>query len=114
MDGKLIEIPREEALELLPFQEIFRSPVLKAPIEGIMTHKGKLIPVLGPLPLHDTKETHSSDYKPWILLLEGCAQVIQGLPEFIETEKMKQSPSLRLASENATLDALVSSLEKVA
>ena len=50
MDGGNLEIPREEALELIPYRGVFASPMLRHPIEGLVSHRGKVIPVLGPLP----------------------------------------------------------------
>ncbi|MGZ3651724.1 MAG: hypothetical protein ACXVB9_10420 [Bdellovibrionota bacterium] len=83
MDGSHLEIPREEAIELFPYRGIFSSPMLKAPLDGIFVHRGKIVPVLGPLPTEAPQG--SSEERPWILLMKGCAQVIRGLPEFDES-----------------------------
>lgn len=83
MDDSLLEIPREEALELLPYCHVFTNQLLKAPVEGLLPYRGKLLPVLGPLPLSGY-EANSVDDRPWILLMKGCAQVVRGLPQFEE------------------------------
>jgi len=83
IDGSTLEVPRTDALELLPYRHVFTGRNLKAPVEGLMSHRGKLVPVLGPLPL-PTEAYLPVDKRPWILLLQDCAQVIQGLPEFVE------------------------------
>jgi hypothetical protein len=81
MDGGTLEIPREEALELVPYRGVFVSPMLKSPLEGLLIHRGIPVPVLGPLPPSDL-ESLPYDERPWLLLLKGCAQTIRGLPEF--------------------------------
>jgi chemotaxis signal transduction protein len=83
MDGSLLEIQREEALEILPYGHVFSGPMLKDPIEGLFIYRGKVIPVLGPLP-KSVDLTVPAEERPWILLLKGCAQVIRGMPEFEE------------------------------
>jgi hypothetical protein len=82
MDGSTLEIAREEALELMPYRALFTSPMLKAPVEGLVVYRGKLIPVLGPLPLPEIGSSPYADNQAWVMLMKGCAQVIRGLPEF--------------------------------
>lgn len=82
MDGNQIDIPREEALELLPYRHVLSNPNLKSPVDGVFCHRGKVVPVLGPLPVEPFAK--SIDGRPWLLLMKGCAQAIQGLPEFEE------------------------------
>lgn len=91
MDGTQLEIPREEALELLPYQNVFRNPNLKAPVDGLFSYRGKLTPVLGPLPAGHVAT--SLDGRPWLLLMKGCAQAIQGLPDFVEAEASASTPT---------------------
>jgi hypothetical protein len=83
MDGSTLEISREEALELLPYRAMFTSPMLKAPLEGLVVYRGGLVPVLGPLPDSAPVSNHASE-QAWVLLMKGCAQVIRGLPEFTD------------------------------
>ncbi len=83
MDDSLLEIPREDVLELIPYRHVFRHSRLKSPVEALLAHHGKLVPVLGPL-APDGDQTNSIDKRPWLLLMKGCAQVIRGLPEFQE------------------------------
>lgn len=85
MDGSQLEIPREEAVELLPYRNVFRSELLKDPVDGLVCHRGKLVPVLGPLP--EFADAKSVDKKAWLLMMKGCAQVVQGLPEFLEAQQ---------------------------
>ena len=84
LDGKVIEIPRDQALELLPYRGVFRSPMLRSPIEGLFTFKGKVVPLLGPLPDDALHSRPPAEERPWILLMKGCAQAVKGLPEFRE------------------------------
>jgi hypothetical protein len=84
MDGGTLEIPREEAIELLPYRGVFSSALLKSPLEGVLPYRGKLLPVLGPLPPSETPNLPLEE-RPWLLLLRGCAQVVRGLPEFDDT-----------------------------
>jgi len=84
MDGSQLEIPREEAVELLPYRNVFQSKLLKDPVDGLVCHRGKLVPVLGPLP--EFAGAKSVDKRAWLLLMKGCAQVVQGLPEFLEAQ----------------------------
>lgn len=84
MDGQILEIAREEAIELLPYRAIFTSPLLKAPLEGVLLHRGVLVPLLGPLPATPPSPRQSAESQAWVLLMKGCAQVIQGMPEFLD------------------------------
>jgi len=104
MDGKQLEIPREEALELLPYRHVFRSRQLKEPIAGVFCHRGKMIPVLGPLP-EDTSGL-SVDERPWILLMKSYAQAVRGLPEFLEAESVAASTTTDETSENTLMSEL--------
>lgn len=85
MDGSQLEIPREEAVELLPYQNVFQSKHLKDPVDGLVSHRGKLVPVLGPMP--EFADAKNVDKRPWLLLMKGCAQVILGLPAFLEAQE---------------------------
>jgi hypothetical protein len=80
MDGSSVEMPREQAKGLLPFAGVFASPLLRAPIEGVICHQGKPMPLLGPLPL--SQDDLPVNERAWILLLADHAQVIRGLPNF--------------------------------
>lgn len=91
MDGTHMEIPREEALELLPYRGVLVSAMFKGPIEGLITHRGKVVPVLGPLPA-DPSPSAPVEQRPWILLLKGCAQAIWGTPEFLEEARSDVVP----------------------
>ena len=84
MDGGTLEIPREEALEFLPYRSVMVSPLLKSPIEALFTYRGKILPLLGPLPAEDDNQL-PLETRPWVLVLKGCAQVVRGLPEFEES-----------------------------
>lgn len=101
MDGSQVEIPREEALELVPYKNVLRNPNLKAPVDGIFCHRGKVIPVLGPLP--EGPLASSIDGRPWLLLMKGCAQAIQGLPEFLENAPSNVVPFTTEKSEESEL-----------
>ncbi len=106
MDGSRLEIPREEAVELIPYRHVFTSPHLQAPIEGLICHRGNLIAILGPLPPTGFP-TGSVDACPWILLLRNGAQVVLGLPIFEEAAENNVIP---LMPENpATLEELLQS-----
>lgn len=105
IDGSQLEIPREEALELVPYRHVLVSAHLKSPAEGLLCHRGKLIPVLGPLP--DSNDGKSVDKRAWILLIKGCAQVIQGLPNFQEAgEASVHEFPTSTAEENEALSEL--------
>src|SRR5687768_14387944 len=81
IDGTTTEIARSEARAVLPFAHVFSSSQLRAPIEGIICHKGKPLPILGPMPsAADFKG--DMDHRPWLLILKDHAQVIRGLPDF--------------------------------
>ena len=113
MDGNQIDIPREEALEILPYRHVFSNPNLKSPVDGIFCHRGKVVPVLGPLPVAPYGK--SLDGRPWLLLMKGCAQAIQGLPEFRETETNGEMPSnvipFETQAERREEEALLSELD---
>ncbi len=105
MDGTQTEVPREEALELLPYKNVFANPNLKDPVEGIFSHRGKMLPVLGPLPV--APFAGHIDGRPWLLLMKDCAQAIQGLPEFLEAETTEVIPlHADKEEENQLLDEL--------
>lgn len=91
MDDSVIEIPREEAIELLPYGQVFATKLLKSPIEAVLTYRGKIVPVLGPLPEPEEWD-NSVDERPWILLLKGCAQVVRGLPDFQDVSEVRRLP----------------------
>lgn len=93
MDGSQIEIPREDALEIIPYRHVFSHQMLKSPVEGLLAHHGKLVPVLGPMPKSFDKTT-SVDNRPWLLLMKGCAQVIRGLPTFQEAAVVSMQQDL--------------------
>lgn len=113
MDGSHLEIPREEALELLPFRKnILISPHLKSPAEGLLCYRGKLVPVLGPLP--EPGAGGSVDDRPWILLMNGRAQVIQGLPDFQEGESKTVESITSLEDEESALLSELDELLKAA
>jgi len=99
MDGQILEIAREEAIELLPYRAIFTSPLMKAPLEGVLLHRGALLPLLGPLPSTQSSPRPAADEQAWVLLMKGCAQVIKGLPEFLEAAAEENS--------DAELDAIL-------
>jgi hypothetical protein len=92
MNGAQIVVPREDALELLPYEGVFSNPQIKAPVDGVMCHRGKIIPVLGPLP--SAPFGKSLEERPWLLRMNGYAQAIQGLPEFEENTISKVAPPL--------------------
>jgi len=99
IDGSTLEIAREEALELMPYRALFTSPMLKAPLEGLVVYRGELIPVLGPLPPPGAASRYASE-QAWVLLMKDCAQVIRGLPEFPAHENSdRQDPTPALLSE---------------
>lgn len=81
MDGSTCEINRADARGLVPYARVFASPLLRAPIEGVLCHKGKPLPVLGPLPSAD-EISRDINNRPWIVIFEDHAQVIRGLPDF--------------------------------
>jgi hypothetical protein len=83
MDGRSLEIPREEACELLPYSGAFASVLFKAPIAALYPYRGKLVPLLGPLPTFPTGQL-PAEKRAWILILRESAQVIYGFPEFEE------------------------------
>jgi hypothetical protein len=112
MDGRQVEVSREEALEILPYRHVFRSSHLKDPVAGIYCHHGKIIPVLGPLP--DSAEGKTVDEKPWLLLMNGHAQVVRGLPEFSEAGAIAEATPFMISQDEETsllseLDDLVKS-----
>lgn len=80
MDGSVHEISRSDARGIVPFAHVFSSPLLRAPIEGVICHKGKPLPILGPMPAASDLEG-SVEKRAWILLMGDHAQVIRGLPE---------------------------------
>jgi hypothetical protein len=108
LDGSPFEIPREEALELLPYQGVFASPMLKSPFEGLLVHRGKLVPVLGPLPAEAAPGAPVED-RPWILLMKGCAQAVRGLPEFVEEGNVVPLPTLEERGLPADLEDVLKS-----
>lgn len=112
MDGNQLEIPREEALEFLPYGQVFTNPNLKAPVDGIFCHRGKLLPVLGPLP--EGPLAKSLEGRPWLLLMKGCAQAIQGLPEFLETAPSNVIPLHASREEESQLLSELDDLLKAA
>lgn len=81
IDGTTIEVAREDACEFLPYQGLFFSPMLRAPVEAVLCHRGKAIPVLGPLPDAALLAKPALE-RPWLLVLKGYAQVVVGLPVF--------------------------------
>lgn len=97
MDGTQLEIPREEAVELLPYQHVLRSSHLKDPVDGLVCHRGKVIPVLGPMP--ELVDVKNIDKRPWLLLMKGCAQVVQGLPDFLEANEASNVLPFRSSAE---------------
>lgn len=96
MDGSLQEVRREEVFGLYPATALLRHPLLKS--EAIFCHKGKLIPIAGPLP--ETLDlTLPVNERPWLMLFAGHAQVIYGLPEFDDDiSHSKTAPTLVKAS----------------
>jgi hypothetical protein len=114
MDGTIQEFPREEAIELVPYHGVFASSMLKAPLEGLALYRGKLTPVLGPLP-SDSEANAPAETRAWLLVLKGCAQVIRGLPEFAEEAGAEVVPFPRGAAADesqqllADLDELLKS-----
>lgn len=111
MDGSVLEIPREEALELLPYRGVNVSAMFKDPIEGLLIHRGKLIPVLGPMPTQ-ISDNVPIEQRPWLLLLRGCAQVILGLPQFDEAVKSEVVP-FPGGTENAESGGLLQELDQL-
>lgn len=93
LDGRTIEMPREEALALLPCDRLLRNPHLKA--DAIYCHEGRLLPVTGPLPDTFTDETAENgiDQRPWLLLRSNGLQVVRGLPRFADETKISLSPT---------------------
>jgi hypothetical protein len=114
MDGNQLEIPREEAVELLPYQNVLRSSHLKDPVDGLISYRGKLVPVLGPMP--ETADVKDIDRRPWLLLMKGCAQVVQGLPIFSEAVEGSNVIPFRSSAEakDEALDELDELLKKSA
>lgn len=90
MDGTTAEVAREQTKGLIPFANVFSSPLLRGPIEGVICHQGKPIPLLGPLP--ESTEDLPVEDRPWILLLGDHAQVIRGMPDFNAKPKIASVP----------------------
>src|SRR4051812_21295580 len=105
MDGSLQEIPREEALEILTYRHVLQNKFLKAPIEGLIVHRGKVIPVMGPLP-QPGDETNEFEIRPWILLTKDRAQVILGMPDFQEKSIAQNAPEQDKEDEEKILSEL--------
>ncbi|MGZ3694615.1 MAG: hypothetical protein ACXWQO_10570 [Bdellovibrionota bacterium] len=81
LDGTVSEIARGDTRGVIPFANVLSSPMLRAPIEGIVCHKGKALPLLGPLPKAEDLTAEIND-RAWIILFADHAQVIRGLPDF--------------------------------
>jgi hypothetical protein len=89
LDGSISEIARSDARGLLPFANVFTSPNLRYPIEGVVCHKGKPLPILGPMP--DATDLQADiEQRPWIIVFADHAQVIRGLPDFGTAAKIFQ------------------------
>gem|GEM_PF-7123968 len=109
MDGSQLEIPREEAIELLPYQNVLRSSHFKDPVDGLVCHRGKMVPVLGPMP--ELVDVKSIDKRPWLLLMKGCAQVVQGLPDFLEANEASNVLPFRASTDGS--DEALSELDEI-
>jgi len=82
---EILTITASDAKEIISYQNIMASPHIKKPYEGLLYYKGKLLPVLGPLPsVWENSENY--DNLPWILISGNEARVIQGLPEILALE----------------------------
>jgi chemotaxis signal transduction protein len=110
IDGSVIELAREDAFELLPFENIFRSPKLRPPMEGLLCHRGRIMPVLGPMPAPEAMDKTVNE-RPWLLLLKGYAQVVQGLPVFDDDAQSQQVAHLAKPQETAA--ALLNELDEL-
>lgn len=90
IDGSTQEIARDKARQVLPLPKLLRSPVLKKGISAVFCHRGKLVPVFGPI--------DGARADDWLLLLDEGACLIRGLPVFPEDA---QSAAPVLASATA-------------
>lgn len=91
MDGSQQEIERSEANAVVAYRNVFQSPCLQAPVEGVVCHRGKLVPVFGPMP-RESHMANPAETRPWLLLMKDHAQVIQGFPRFPEDAIAEDSP----------------------
>ena len=86
------------AREIIPFEGVLVSSQVKAPYAGMLYHEGKILPVRGPIPsVWEASDSYQN--LPFLLILEKEAQVILGLPNFLENKNAEP-----LATEGASPD----------
>ena len=100
VEGESQEIDAQNVREVIPYQGVFTSPFIKKPYEGAVAYKGEILPVIGPM-AYLWNPAGPFEERPWLLIFKDHAQVIEGLPEVMETK-----------SERSNLEAEILQLEK--
>ena len=89
-DGEIRQVNKTDALELIPISNLLVSTRVKKPYVALAYYQNKVLPVLGPLPKLREDSLESSQ-RPFLLILQNHAVIVQGIPELQYAEESQQA-----------------------